>query len=75
MVKTSPQPSVSNSVQESSNYKITKELKPKSGIPVINSLSLAGQEQYRAITMAYLPSYYRHYRKAVGALVVYDITK
>ena len=28
----------------------------------------AGQEKYRAITVA-------HYRKALGALVVYDITK
>ena len=28
----------------------------------------AGQEKYRAITVA-------HYRKALGALVVYDVTK
>ncbi len=28
----------------------------------------AGQEKYRAITVA-------HYRKALGALIVYDITK
>jgi small GTP-binding protein len=28
----------------------------------------AGQEKYRAITVA-------HYRKALGALIVYDVTK
>lgn len=38
-------------------------------------LTPAGQEQYRAITSAYLLSNLSHYRKAQGALVVYDITK
>lgn len=35
----------------------------------------AGQEKYRAITSAYINLIGRHYRKAVGGLVVYDITK
>lgn len=35
----------------------------------------AGQEQYRSITTAYIFHKFRHYRRAVGALVVYDITK
>jgi len=35
----------------------------------------AGQEQYRSITTAYFCIYFSHYRRAVGALVVYDITK
>ena len=32
------------------------------------TLAVAGQERYKAITSA-------HYRRAVGALVVYDVTK
>ena len=50
----------------------------------ISYLNLAGQERYRAITSAYDIIYkhelivwfwYRHYRRAVGALLVYDVTK
>ncbi len=36
----------------------------------------AGQEKYRAMTIAYLLSLsHSHYRKALGGLIVYDVTK
>ena len=47
----------------------TKNVTMKDGATVKAQLwDTAGQEKYRAITVA-------HYRKALGALVVYDITK
>lgn len=47
----------------------TKNVCMKDGTTVKAQLwDTAGQEKYRAITVA-------HYRKALGALVVYDITK
>jgi small GTP-binding protein len=33
----------------------------------------AGQEQYRALTMKYSRTYPRHYQKAVGAFIVFDV--
>ena len=49
-----------------------KGLRHKFGIQVIHYFlilnCLAGQERYRAVTSA-------HYRNALGALVIYDITK
>lgn len=47
----------------------TKNVMLKDGTTVKAQLwDTAGQEKYRAITVA-------HYRNAVGALVVYDITR
>ena len=47
----------------------TKNVTMKDGATVKAQLwDTAGQEKYRAITVA-------HYRKALGALIVYDITK
>jgi Rab family protein len=47
----------------------TKNVTMKDGSTVKAQLwDTAGQEKYRAITVA-------HYRKALGALIVYDITK
>ena len=47
----------------------TKNVQMKDGTTVKAQLwDTAGQEKYRAITVA-------HYRKALGALVVYDVTK
>ena len=47
----------------------TKNVQMKDGTTVKAQLwDTSGQEKYRAITVA-------HYRKALGALVVYDITK
>ena len=47
----------------------TKNVMMKDGTTVKAQLwDTAGQEKYRAITVA-------HYRKALGALVVYDVTK
>ena len=47
----------------------TKTIKLSSGLVVKAQIwDTAGQERYKAITTA-------HYRRAVGALVVYDVTK
>ncbi len=34
----------------------------------------AGQERYRSISMKYALDYFSQYKKAVGALVVFDVT-